>query len=387
MLAWAVAALRPTGPYPLLNLDGEQGSGKTTAAKMLREIIDPNECPVRSEPKEARDLSIAANNSLIIMYDNLSKIPPWLSDCLCRLATGGGFATRELYSDDEEKLFSAQRPALVNGIGNIVERPDLLDRTLPITLPTIPESKRRPESELWARFHAVRSRVLGALFDAVATAQRRLPLVKLTTLPRLADFAIWATAAEPALGLPPGAIMKAHTESREESTNVAIEASLVGMAVRTFIESTPAWCGTMSALLVELNAAADEKTQKGREKNPQWPKTGRGLGGELKRISPELRRVGINAVPPPKKDKTRTWFITRESGGTTAQTAHTAEKAPDDSARADSSRAVDKPQLPDRPVDRPTEIPQERIATAESGDAGDAGGQTPALSEREVIAL
>lgn len=39
---------------------------------------------------------IAANNSWCLAYDDLSHVPPWLSDALCRLSTGGGFATREL---------------------------------------------------------------------------------------------------------------------------------------------------------------------------------------------------------------------------------------------------------------------------------------------------
>src|SRR4029077_13027101 len=103
--SWLVAACRPTGTFPILILQGEQGSAKSTMVKLLRRIIDPSTAPVRTPPKDVRDLAIAANNSWIIAYDNLSGIPYWLSDSLCRLATGGGFSTRELYSDAEEVFF------------------------------------------------------------------------------------------------------------------------------------------------------------------------------------------------------------------------------------------------------------------------------------------
>ena len=110
LAAWLVAAFRPHGPYPILVLHGEQGSAKSTTARVLRALLDPNTAPLRGEPRDLRDVMIAASNGWIISFDNLSRIPHWLSDALCRLATGGGFSTRELYTDSEEVLFDAQRP-------------------------------------------------------------------------------------------------------------------------------------------------------------------------------------------------------------------------------------------------------------------------------------
>jgi hypothetical protein len=130
VLSWLVAACRPQGPYPLLILHGEQGSAKSTTAKLLRRIIDPATAPLRTPPREERDLLIAANNSLVVAYDNLSGIPQWLSDALCRLATGGGFSTRELYTDTEEVILDLTRPVILNGIDHLAERPDLADRAI-----------------------------------------------------------------------------------------------------------------------------------------------------------------------------------------------------------------------------------------------------------------
>ncbi len=151
LVGWLLMALRPTGPYPVLCLYGEQGSAKSTAVRMLRSLVDPNTSPLRAEPRDTRDLAIAASNQWCVSLDNLSRIPVWLSDALCRLATGGGFSTRELYSDGEEYVFDGQRPVILNGITEIATRGDLMDRALVITLPPIPDEKRLPERELCAR--------------------------------------------------------------------------------------------------------------------------------------------------------------------------------------------------------------------------------------------
>src|SRR5438034_11429068 len=135
-------AFRPRGPYPVLGFHGEQGSGKSTRARIVRSLIDPHSVPLRCEPKEARDLMIAATNAWCIALDNLSYLPAWLSDALCRLATGGGFGTRELYSDADEVLFEAQRPVILNGIEELATRGDLLDRAIILYTPQIAEIGR-----------------------------------------------------------------------------------------------------------------------------------------------------------------------------------------------------------------------------------------------------
>ena len=186
---WLLATLRPGGPYPLLSISGEQGSAKTVLSKMLRALVDPNCAPVRTLPREDRDLFIAANNGHVLAFDNVSAMPSWLSDTLCRLASGGGFAVRQLYTDQDEVLFDAARPVILNGIEDVITRPDLADRALFVTLPSISEAQRRPEKDLWREFELARPRLLGALLDAASHGLRTLPHVRLDRLPRMADFA------------------------------------------------------------------------------------------------------------------------------------------------------------------------------------------------------
>src|SRR5206468_1138077 len=172
---------------------------KTVLSKLLKALIDPNAAPVRSLSREERELMIAANNGYLLAFDNLSNLPIWLSDALCRLASGGSFAVRQLYTDDEEVLFEAARPILLNGIEEVVSRPDLGDRAIFLTLPPVGEAQRRPESELWREFEIARPRMLGALLDAVVHGLRTVGRVHLDRLPRMADFALWAAACEPTL--------------------------------------------------------------------------------------------------------------------------------------------------------------------------------------------
>jgi hypothetical protein len=131
-------------------------------------VIDPSAAPVRALPRDERELFIAARNGHVLAFDNLSGLPPWLSDTLCRLTSGGAFSTRRLFTDQDEILFTAARPVILNGIEDIITRPDLADRAILLMLAPIAERQRRPEHALWREFELARPRILGALLDAAA---------------------------------------------------------------------------------------------------------------------------------------------------------------------------------------------------------------------------
>jgi hypothetical protein len=290
--AWLVAAIRARGPYPLLAITGEQGSAKSTTCRTLRRLIDPNTADLRSEPRDARDLMIAASNGHVVALDNLSGLRNDLSDALCRLATGGGFSTRALYSDGDEVIFNAMRPILANGIEELSTRSDLLDRCLLVNLPTIPETKRRSETDYWGDFDTRQPRILGAILDAVAAGLKSLPGVKLDKLPRMADFALWATAAEPGLGIAAGEFLAAYGRNRDGANDLAIEASPVAKAITMLVDRDGAWAGTAATLLDSVEGLVDDSTRRQRS----WPKSPRSMGAELKRVAPNLRKAGIEVM-------------------------------------------------------------------------------------------
>lgn len=291
LVSWIVAALSPQGPYPVLVVGGEQGSAKSTLCRLVRTIIDPNSAPLRAIPHDGRDLVITASNSWILAYDNISYIPSWLSDAFCRMATGGGFATRELYSDNEEVIFDVMRPVILNGICELATRSDLLDRSICITLPTIPDEKRTTEKELWSLFSQLLPQILGAFLNAVSIAMRNLLSIELKNLPRMADFATFAVAAEEGLDLEPGTFLSAYAGNRGQASDLAIEASSVGEGILGLINDRNYWEGTAQDLLTELeDHHCPERTKNRRD----WPRTPQAVGKALRCIAPNLRQTGID---------------------------------------------------------------------------------------------
>jgi hypothetical protein len=291
VVAWALACLRNRGPYPLLVLSGEQGSAKSTFSAILRSLLDPNTAPLRALPREDRDLFIAASNGHVLAFDNVSGLPGWISDTLCRLATGGGFAVRQLYTDQDEVLFEAARPVILNGIEEIVARPDLADRAVFLTLEPVPEERRRPEAELWANFESERPGILGTLLDALVEGLKRLPETHLPNLPRMADFALWATACETALW-PSGTFWLAYCGNRDEAVEGVIDADPVATGVRAIMATQPMWTGTASQLLVALVATVGE----GVARSKTWPDSPRALAARLRRAATVLRKIGVEIV-------------------------------------------------------------------------------------------
>src|SRR6266480_768999 len=158
----------PQGPYFVTNLVGEQGAAKSSAARIMRQLVDPNANPLRSPPKEERDLFAQANSNHVVALDNLSTLPVWLSDALCRLATGGGHSARALYSDLEEISVCFKRPVILNGIDDVAVRTEIQERVLQVELEEIPKERRLSERELFQRFNEARPAIFTALLDALS---------------------------------------------------------------------------------------------------------------------------------------------------------------------------------------------------------------------------
>ena len=288
-VAWLLASLRDTGPYPLLVLTGEQGSAKSTAAKLLRSLVDPARPPTTGMPRNERDAAIATRNRHVLAYDNLSGLPTWFSDTLCRLSTGEGFATRALYTNDEEVVIEASRPVILAGIENPSVRGDLTERSITIRLAPIADADRRTETELMSTFEEAAPVIFGALLDGLSEGLRRYGEVRLERLPRMADFCKWAVACEGAYW-PPGTFMAVYGDAQASATEDVLEASPVGLKLRQWLEESQPFDGTATELLDRLNEhRQDEQSPLG------WPANGSVMGKQLTRLAPSLRKLGITA--------------------------------------------------------------------------------------------
>jgi hypothetical protein len=291
VVAWIITAMREGIPYPILVLNGEHGAAKSSAAWVIRSLVDPNSAPLRSLPRSDHDLFIAASNAWVLNFDNLSDLAAWLSDCLCRLATGFGYASRELYSDADEVIFDAMRPILVNGITSFVERQDLSDRSLFVTLGVISAEGRKAERAIIAAFRKAHPALLGALLDIVSSGLRRVDNITLARLPRMADFALWASACESALGYGPGKFLDAYFANIENAVGDIVSGDLVAGTLRRLLETETekTWTGTASDLLDALSLLITDAQKRSRE----WPKAANALTNRLRQATTFLRRTGM----------------------------------------------------------------------------------------------
>lgn len=238
---------------------GEQGSAKTTTGRVLKRLIDPSAAPLRSEPKDTRDLMIAARHAHVIGLDNLSYLPGWLSDSLCRLATGGGFATRELYANDDEVIFDSKRPSVLTGIEDFVSRGPVGTVDL-VASPANPGRAPKAGMELWAAFDVAHPKLLGALSDRVSAGLRALPGQRLDRLPRMADFALFAAACEDGMGEEPR-FLAAYYGNQAGACEQALNASPLPAALVKLMEGRDRWAGTPAELLDALTATSARPQQ------------------------------------------------------------------------------------------------------------------------------
>jgi hypothetical protein len=272
IVAFLLDALRNDGAHPVLVINGGEGTAKSTLVEILRELIDPSRAPFNGLPQSQRQL-LQAGDGYLRAFDNVSSISPKVSDALCRMSTGG-----------------SAHPVIINGTDDFAVRPDLADRGLFVNPAPVSDRRRRSKQEIWTTFEAVRSRILGALLDAVAYGLRALPTTRLDALPRMADFALWISACEPALW-PEGTFMTAYLDNRADAAEKLIETDVVATAVRVFMANRASWSGTATELDAILRATTNNiEGAKG------WPAAPRILAARLNGLASSLGKTGITVT-------------------------------------------------------------------------------------------
>lgn len=286
LLAFLVNALRPEGPYFILLVEGEQGSGKSFFCEIIKRIIDPNDALRVRLPDKPQDLMIQAKEYRLLSFDNASGMSAEMSDALCSLATGGGFAVRKLYTDGDLYVMTYTRPFMINGIGGYANRPDLMERAIPIRLPSMPEGGRKTEAELLAEFDQMLPGVLGALYDAVAHALREYDNIEPPRHLRMADAARWISAAEEGLGEEPGTIIDAIAIAQNEFVVDRVNDDPLVLALRKIVRPLgfEGYVGDLFAELVDKHDAVHHRS---------LPKSPSHLSSQLVRMRPAMAKAGI----------------------------------------------------------------------------------------------
>ncbi|MBF0588672.1 MAG: toprim domain-containing protein [Magnetococcales bacterium] len=294
VLAWIIESFRPETPKPILEVAGEQGSGKSDTQSRLRDLIDPNDVNLRAAPNKVEDIFVGAANNYMVSFNNLSRLTSAQQDAFCSVSTGGGFGTRQLYTNDEESLIEVLRPVMFNGISTLATAQDLIDRTIRLELPVI--QTRRKASDLAEEFEINRASIFGGLLDLFVQTLAQLPHVELDDLPRMADFACLGEALFQVSGHVSGEFSKVYKGRREKAIINALDSSPVARAVLDFMETRyGAFSDTVKGLFEKLE---DHKGQ-----NDGWPKSPRGLADILRRNAPALRVAGISVTFDPVRHR------------------------------------------------------------------------------------
>ncbi|MDI3423954.1 hypothetical protein [Streptomyces luteolus] len=304
-VAWVLAALRPSMPRPIAYLTGEQGTGKSTSGRMLVGLVDGMGATLRTAPESLRDLGVPAAAGWTLALDNLSGIPSWLSDALCRVVTGDAQVNRALYSDDDVSVLAYQRPVLLTGIDVGALRNDLAERMMPLEL--TPITNRRTSAALWGAYARAHPEILGALLDLAVAVWADLPAAAadLTHRPRMADFAELLHALDRVTGW---LGLNTYYGAQDNLVDDVLDGQPVTAALREWVASPmfPAggWSGTMTELLNVLTARVGGAMDR-------WPRTAAVLSQRLRETAPALRSRGINIVAPTSKKNGRNYTITR----------------------------------------------------------------------------
>ncbi|MFI0984538.1 ATP-binding protein [Streptomyces exfoliatus] len=321
LVVWLVAAWMPTIPHPVLTFKGEQGTGKSAAAQMMVNLVDPSPAAKRSQPRDIKVWATQAFSSWALCLDNVSAIPPWLSDTLCKAVTGDAIVDRALYTDDDVVVLTFRRVLAMTTIDAGALAGDLAERLLMLDLQLIEPEQRRTEEELAAAFETIRPAVLGSLFDLLASVLAVLPNVKLDSLPRMADFARILAAVDQ--------VMEWNTldDYLAASANIAgdaLEGDPFGSALATLVEQCGTWTGTAAQLLEHVPPP-------GGIRPPSWPKDATRASGKVKRLAPLLRSIGITVDDTQRsQDRHRSRLLVLTRTDLPQETASSASAPPTD---------------------------------------------------------
>ena len=370
VLCWMTVAALANTARPLLVLHGPAGSGKTVAARVLRDLLDPSSTPAIHANGRDTELAQILSHHAMPIFDNLPVLNDWKSNMLCTAVTGGGFSKRSLYSDEEDTTFSYKQAILLTGITIPATAPDLLDRSLLVHLNRVPDYERRTEDELLEAFRQARPAILGALLSALSRALGNAHRFRKRALPRMADFAAYGAAAADALGFGADMFFKAYERNIQNQIWEVIDGSLLAKAVVDFARTlgSRTWRGSATHLLEVLDKFRDGTSA------TDWPRSPDSLGKRLRSLEATLLEAGVRLIWSYDTDRNRGRIIelswvgdraSRPASGTQRQDANVSEAA--DVSSQDQSQETSS----DEGDEGHEEEESPDIDSYRSGDAGE----------------
>lgn len=289
---YLVAAFIPRFAHPVLMVYGPQGSAKTTMCSLIKDLVDPSVLETSGLENEGNTVELiqSASHHWLLCLDNLSHIPEKVSNTISRICTGGGLSKRMLYQNDSDFIYNFQHLIVLNGIDQVIKKPDLLDRAILIGLERISDEKRATAHDIRAKFEQIKPQLLGAIFNILVQAMKEYPTIQLNQMPRMADFAKWGCAITKAMGKGQNDFLNAYEANVLRQQDEAIEGSPVAFVVMRYMETNPYVNLSATELYSKLSPIAEtfRLTNSG-----GWPKDGALLSRRLTELSPNLKARGI----------------------------------------------------------------------------------------------
>lgn len=290
-LCWLVSCFVPDIPHPMPIFYGEKGAAKSTTCTLLKRLIDPSALDTLQLSKDERTLIINLQQHYFLPFDNVSTISNDVSDILCRAITGGAVQQRKLFTNGEDYIFTFKRCLSINGINNVANRADLLDRSIMFELERVSEESRKELGKVYESFEQARPKLLGALFNILSKAMEIYPNVTLDKLPRMADFCRWGYAIAEAMGGYGEEFLKEYAENQGIQNTEAINADSVAYLIVELMRFLPEWRGRISELLKKLQELA--QTNGINTNSKTLPNAPNALSRRIKAVKSNLEAVGI----------------------------------------------------------------------------------------------
>lgn len=286
----------PNINHPILIIEGEKGSGKSTMCRNLLNIINPTKKELLVMPKDLSNLVTVLSNNYVACFDNIGSLNTEISNILCLATTGGTLSKRRLYTDNSEVSINIRRIVVLNGLSMQISQSDLMDRAIMLYLDRISEEKRRTELNLNARFEEDLPDLLGSIFNTVSKALSFYNKTKFKKLPRMADFCAYgyclAESIEKGLG---EKFVADYSNNIRFATESIVGDNPVLECIKNISDNEGYWCGSMTELLQKMRCII-EGTHIDRRIPANFPKTPSALSRKLNSYQFDLKTLGIEIV-------------------------------------------------------------------------------------------
>ncbi len=294
LLLWTYlpVALMPNIPRCLIEITGQKGAAKSTAARMLSSIIDPSAADLMAFSKKSEDVLLQASRHYFLAYDNLSKLSPEDQNILCGIVTGRSEIRRKLYTDSDEVILNHKAVVCLTSIEPVVKAQDLIDRSISIELEPIERSHRKSEEDIQDAFERDKPYILGAVFGLLSESLvicRQLPL---TGWPRMADYVKLAASVAQAGGHSVQDYLAVYSSNEGRKFTRSIDDQWLIKPLEYLLTGKEQWTGSCSDLLRILREIAAAKIVPGLSFE-SLPKTANALSRELGMFASVLLVSGI----------------------------------------------------------------------------------------------